>query len=196
MFVLCAKSVKQQEADVWRFWSQTPRSHKSGLGAVGETPVRVEKNSGKSNKNCREIKRRRAAQGARCCTRGKGPILLQFPRPSPPPEAPSEGGSGLAQPLDTITLVDGATSTRRGHFCPGRGVSRHAILLRTSTPSFDRMPRQRRLCGGTSWASCGRSSLPGADSTRCFAPQTPRSKTACHPSFWCSSSSYWVSASS
>ena len=127
----------------------------------------------------------------------------------------AEGGSGLAQPLDTTIQVDGATSTRRGHSCPHRGVSRHAILLETSIPSFDRLPRQSRRSLrfthmlepphlthtktplwwkilGPLWTLIA----PRRRFNALFCTSTQRSKTCCHTSFWCSSSSCWVSASS
>ena len=67
-----------------------------------------------------------------------------------------------------------------------RGVSRFAIHLRTSMPSFEGFPglsrRSLQLAqtntphGGGSCATCGRSSLPGADSKHSCAPRPQRRK--------------------
>ena len=56
----------------------------------------------------------------------------------------AQGDPSRAQTLATTIPVGGATSTKRGSSCPSRGVSRFAILLRTSIPSFDGLPGQSR----------------------------------------------------
>ena len=89
--------------------------------------------------------RHAALRGNAAPTEGKGPSSL--PKPSPESTHPHRhAGSGMAQggPLATTIPVGGATSTERGHSCLGRGVSRFALLLRTSIPSFGGLPGQSR----------------------------------------------------
>ena len=90
----------------------------------------------KNNSKKELLKPTRRTQGQRRTDGGKGPFSLQtFARVHPPDSA--RGGSGMAQG------GPGHAETRL-HSCPGRGVSRLAILSRTSIPRFDRLPGQSR----------------------------------------------------
>ena len=185
------------------FLNQTPRIPPSRVGRCAQYLERAERTAARK-KNCKNptgaLKTDTPHTGATSHQQREKDHSL--PKPSPESTHPlRHAGSGMAQSGPHHAPVSGATSTQKGHPCPGRGVSRFLILLRTSMPSFDGLPRQSRrslrfthmlyLPHLTHDAPvvenyvpfCGRSSLPGAGSS-------PLSKTACHTSFWCSSSSY------
>ena len=155
-------------------------------------------------------------QGQRRTDGGKKPILSPSPRPSPPTRSALRDRA--RHTVAQVTLKHSPQPSRLA--APRRrteaeGVLRFAILLRTSMPSFDGLPGQSRrslrfthmlepphlthtktllwwkiLCPVWTFMAPRR----GCKAHSCTS--SPLSKTACHASFWGSSSSYWVSASS
>ena len=151
----------------------------------------------------------------------KGARVHSRPKPSLGSNHPERhAGSGMAQcgpgrarNLATTIPERNATSTERSHSWPGRGVSRIAILLKISMPSFDGFPGQARRSFRFTHilqpphlsrkhdAPVKEDSMPHVDAHGSQALQStlsnssPFSNAACQTSPWGSSSSYWSSAS-
>ena len=128
-------------------------THKHGPGAVGIAQKRtaVRPRTAKNSKKEPLKPTRPVLRGIVAPTEGKRPFSL--PAPSPefhPPAAPCGIGQGPKLPGVTLrhspqpSRLAAPRRQREAISCSRRGVSRFAIPLRTSTPSFDGLPRQSR----------------------------------------------------